>query len=103
MIPLDVALANITKLGFDTSPFIYFIELNPRYLPVTREVFRRVDTGLFEGFSSTITVTEVLVHPKKRQNPLLEQEYRDLLVNGRNFTLISIDVEVAKSAADFRA
>jgi len=103
MTSLDTAVADVTKLGFDTSPFIYFIERNPSYLPVTREIFRRVDTGAFVGYSSTITVTEVLVHPKKRPNRLLEREYRDLLLYGRNFTLISIDVDVAESAAELRA
>jgi predicted nucleic acid-binding protein len=34
---------------------------------------------------------------------VLAREYRDLLVHGRNFTLISIDPQIAESAADLRA
>lgn len=103
MILLDVALANITNLGLDTSPFIYFIERNQTYMAVMREIFRRIDAGVFEGSSSVITMTELLVQPRKNQNLALEREYRDLLVHGRNFTLISIDPQIAESAADLRA
>ncbi len=28
---LDDALRGVTRLGFDTSPFIYFVEAHPRY------------------------------------------------------------------------
>ena len=103
MILLDAALANITNLGLDTSPFIYFIERNQTYVAIMREIFRRIDSGVFEGCSSAITMTEVLVQPKKNQNLVLERQYSDLLMHGRNFTLISIDPQIAGSAADLRA
>jgi hypothetical protein len=31
MMKLDDALAEVTDLGFDTAPIIYFIEANPRF------------------------------------------------------------------------
>lgn len=37
---LDDALSGVSVLGFDTSPFIYFIEQHPTHLPVLRQVFR---------------------------------------------------------------
>jgi len=103
MTKLDDALAGITKLGFDTSPFIYFVERNPQYLNLVREVIRRVDAGQLAGYSSVVTLTEVLTHPKRLKNIALENEYSDLLLHGRNFKLIPIDVAVADQAADFRA
>ena len=50
-----------------------------------------------------ITLTEVLTQPKQKGNMTLEQEYRDLLLHSRNFTLIPIDSAVAERAADLRA
>jgi hypothetical protein len=35
MTRLDEALAGVTTLGFDTSPFIYFIERHPTYIVTT--------------------------------------------------------------------
>jgi ABC-type polysaccharide/polyol phosphate export permease len=36
---LNQALAGITKLGFDTSPIIYFIETHPKYDGIVTEIF----------------------------------------------------------------
>ncbi len=46
---LDAALSGVTALGFDTSPFIYFIERHPAYVHLVREVFLRVDAGTIAG------------------------------------------------------
>jgi len=103
MIKLDEALAAVTALGLDTSPFIYFIEQHPSYLTVVREIFRRVDSMAIAGYSSMITLTEVLTQPKRLQNSTVENEYLSLLLYSRNFTLIPIDYTVAERAADLRA
>ena len=58
---LDNALKNIDFLGLDTSPFIYFVEQNPLYVDLMREVFKRVTNGDLSARSSVITLTEVLV------------------------------------------
>jgi predicted nucleic acid-binding protein len=103
MIKLDDALSGVTKLGLDTSPFIYFIERNPAYVNLMREIFTRIDNGSIEGYSSTITLTEVLIHPKRIGDAALEANYRNLLLNGRNFTILSIDPIIADLAADLRS
>ncbi len=38
MTKLSQALAGVTKLGFDTSPVIYFIEANAQYDALVTEV-----------------------------------------------------------------
>jgi len=103
MIKLDEALAAVTALGLGTPPFIYFIEQHPSYLTVVREIFRRVDSMAIAGYSSMITLTEVLTQPKRLQNSTVENEYLSLLLYSRNFTLIPIDYTVAERAADLRA
>jgi len=80
MIKLDEALAAVTALGLDTPPFIYFIEQHPSYLTVVREIFRRVDSMAIAGYSSMITLTEVLTQPKRLQNSTVENEYLSLLL-----------------------
>ena len=68
---LDDALNGVRKLGLDTSPFIYFVEANPVYLSVAREVFRRIENDRFEACSSTITLVEVLAQPLRLSNHIL--------------------------------
>ena len=103
MIKLDDALSAVTALGFDTSPLIYFIEQHPHYLNVVREIFRRVDSTTIAGYSSVITLTEVLTKPKQLRDARVESEYRNLLLYSRNFSLIPIDYLIAESAAGLRA
>jgi predicted nucleic acid-binding protein len=100
---LDEVLAGVTRLGFDTSPLIYFVERHPAYVDIMREVLRRVDTGAITGYSSVVTLTEVLTQPKRVGNVTVENEYRDLLLHSRNFELVSISVFIAEQAADLRA
>jgi len=103
MIGLEEALTGITVLGFDTSPFIYFIERHPDYLEVVCEIIRRVDTGYIRGYSSVITLVEVLTLPKRIGNMEIERKYQDLLLHSRNFELIGIDATIAERAATLRA
>lgn len=103
VIKLDDALAGVTKLGFDTSPIIYLVERNPKYLDLVRDVVRRVDRREIEGRSSVVTLTEVLTKPKQSGNIAIEGEYRSLVLNSRNFALLTISIEVAEIAADLRA
>jgi predicted nucleic acid-binding protein len=68
-----------------------------------RSIIQYIDEGAVAGFSSTVTLTEVLTQPIKMGNARLVSMYRDILVQSRNFTLISINVAVAERAADLRA
>lgn len=95
-------LAGVSRLGFDTSPIIYFVERNPKYLDLVREIIRRVDRGEIEGRSSVVTLTEVLTKPKQSGDAAIEAEYRSLLLNSRNFRLLPITTDVAELAADLR-
>ncbi|MGQ9631033.1 MAG: type II toxin-antitoxin system VapC family toxin [bacterium] len=89
-------------MGFDTPLFIYFVERHPAYLDLVREVIRRVDAGMIAGYSSVVTLTEVLTQPLRVGNATLTNECRDLLLRSRNFRLIPIDSAIAESAADLR-
>lgn len=97
------ALKNINFISLDTSPFIYFVEQNPLYVDVMREVFKCITNGDFQACSSVITLTEVLVQPFRQKNHRLTNSYRDLLFNGANFQLFSLTAIIAENAAALRA
>ena len=103
MAPLDDALAGVTAMGFDTAPIIYLIEANPKYDALVTEIFRRIDQGVLTGFTSVITLTEVLIQPLQQNQPRLQEEYRNLLLDSANFHTLPIDAEVAGQAAGLRA
>jgi predicted nucleic acid-binding protein len=90
-------------VGLDTAPLIYFIEQNPDYLKIVREFFSSIDRGEFLVVTSTLTLTEVLVHPLRNGNAQLAQQYQNILLNQDNFTTFSVSAEIAKLAAEVRA
>lgn len=57
-------------VGLDTAPLIYFIERHPVYLSFVRPFFQAMEIGEFEVVTSTLTLTEVLVHPYKHGNQI---------------------------------
>ena len=102
MMQLNDALNGVTNLGFDTSPVIYFVEANHRYDALVTEIFQRVDNGILAGVTSMITLTEVLVHPIRRSDTMLETKYSDLLLHSANFETRPIGAGIARRAASLR-
>ena len=100
---LDQAVVDISRLGIDTAPLIYFVERHAGYVDIMRKILSLVDSGQFTGYSSVITLTEVLVLPKRAKNIDLENKYRNLLLHSRNYQITSIDSTVAELAASLRA
>ena len=60
---LDDALTGVSTVAFDTAPIIYFVEANPAYDKLVAEIFNRVNAGEVEGWTSVISLSEVLVQP----------------------------------------
>ncbi|NOY61137.1 MAG: type II toxin-antitoxin system VapC family toxin [Calditrichaeota bacterium] len=91
------------KVMIDTSPFIYYIEKHKQYFPVIKSIFAKIDNLEISSVTSTITLIEVLVHPKRESNFELEKQYLDILSNNANLEIIPLDASVARKAAEIRA
>lgn len=90
-------------VGLDTAPLIYFIEQNEAYLELVRAFFHAMSQGEFQVVTSTLTLTEVLVHPLRRGNLELAQHYRDIILNQEYLTPVPVSPEIAELAAQLRA
>ena len=90
-------------VGLDTTPLIYFIEENPTYLETIRPFFVAMDRGEFSVVTSTVTLLEVLVHPFRRGERNLAQQYRDILLGAKGLTTIPLSQDIAEEAARLRA
>ena len=100
---LDDALQRVSSLAFDTAPIIYFIEANPAYDKLVTNIFNRVAAGVVEGWTSVISLSEVLVQPIVSGRKDLQKRYRELLLNSANFHTLAITAAVAENAARIRA
>ena len=96
------ALAPASLLFLDTAPVIYHVEGVALYQPLTDFVFRCVTSGTIEVATSPITLAECLVHPLRKQDTALAQQFRRAITGGAHTRYASLDA-AAESAALLRA
>jgi predicted nucleic acid-binding protein len=90
-------------IGLDTSIFIYHLEANPQYLPLTQQILESIETGRCSGVVSTVTLMELTVHPWRINRADIARQYEVLLANFPNLRLIDVTREIARQAAQLRA
>jgi|SRR5579884_860023 len=90
-------------VGFDTMPLIYYIEENPTYLNIVDPFFDAIERGEFTVVTSIMTLLEVLVHPIRRGDVRLAQQYRSLLFDTEGLQTVLLSQEIAEEAARLRA
>ena len=82
------------RVGLDSAPLIYFIEKNPLYLQLVQPFFEAVERGDIEIVTSLLTLTEVLVHPLRRGDQMLAQQYSRILLNASHVRTLAISPEL---------
>jgi predicted nucleic acid-binding protein len=55
-VKISAALAGVSRLFVETTPFIYFVLRNPIYVDRVRAILAYVDAGTIQAFSSTVTL-----------------------------------------------
>lgn len=98
-------LADIGRgaVAIDTAIFIYFIEEEPRFLPLIEPLFNDADQGRRQLVTSALTLLEVLVVPYRAANRTLADRYEALLTNSRGVRLVDLGVDQLHAAAQIRA
>ena len=90
-------------VAIDSALFIYFIEEDPRFLPLIDPLFLEADQGTRELVTSALTVLEVLVVPYRTGNRLLADRYEALLTRSRGIRIVDVTREQLRAAAQLRA
>jgi predicted nucleic acid-binding protein len=90
-------------VGFDTSPFIFFIERHSEYVDLIRPLFAAADRGELKIVTSSVTLIEVLVQPIRRNDELLAYRYNDILLSSPNISTTPVTPVIAQLAAELRA
>jgi predicted nucleic acid-binding protein len=91
------------RTAIDTSLFIYFMEEDPRFLPLVEPLFGEADAGARELVTSALTLLEVLVVPYRVGDRSLADRYEQLLTRSRGIRVIDLSRDQLRDAAQLRA
>lgn len=100
---LSKRLAKAKVIGLDTPIFIYFLENNARYGPLAQLTINGIEKGKWQGVTSTITLMEITVRPWQLGRESAAREYEAVLVHFPNLSVVDVDRNVARAAAQLRA
>lgn len=100
---LSKRLAKAKIIGLDTSIFIYFLEDNARYGPLAQVTINGIEKGKWQGVTSTITLMEISVRPWQLGRESAAREYEAVLVHFPNLSIVDVNRDVARGAAQLRA
>ena len=95
-------LSALRTVSLDTNVFIYHIQESPEYL-ITTAIFDRIEKGVLKGYTTSISLLEVLVKPFKAGDQVLAKKYEDTLTTFPNLEVLSVDSDLAREAAYLRA
>ncbi len=100
---LRAFLRRHSRIALDTSIFIYELEANPKYVDLADDVFAWIEKPGHAAVTSTITMTELLVQPYRDSDEQRVDAFYGLLSTYPDLTWVSPDLEIADTAARFRA
>jgi predicted nucleic acid-binding protein len=92
-----------SRIAFDTSALIYYIEEHPAFAGVVDPVFEAVGRGVYSSVVSVISLLETVVGPIRGGRSDLAGQYRRLLTNTEGITLSPVAESIAEAAATIRA
>ena len=91
------------KICLDSCSIIYFIEDHKKYAPLLASVFKSIQEGKQQGYTSYISLIEVLIKPLQENRLDLAEKYRDALCSSSYFELYEVGNEISELAAKIRA
>jgi predicted nucleic acid-binding protein len=100
---LTQKLAKLGVVGIDTPVFIYHLEAHDKYSTLTQKCFSSLENGKWQGITSPITLMEITVRPWRVGREDVARKYETLLMNFPNLSIVDIDRDVARLAAQLRA
>lgn len=91
------------KVYVDASALIYAVEMPAQFPGLLNGLLAPLSKGELRLVTSWITLAEVLIHPIKSGDAVLESTYRRLLMPSTFFDILPVEREITDRAATLRA
>lgn len=100
---LEEFLEKHTKIGLDTSAFVFQVEENSKYVELVNSIFVWLEGRKSRAVTSTITMLELLVKPYQLSDIDQVNKFYALLSTYPHLEWIAPTLEIADLAARLRA
>ncbi|MEW6095667.1 MAG: type II toxin-antitoxin system VapC family toxin [bacterium] len=90
-------------IGLDSQIFIYHFENNPVFRTFTMSLFNLMEQREIVGVTSILSILEIIVKPKEKEDTHLVSEYKFLLNTFPNLVVGAVDEDVVDLAASLKA
>jgi predicted nucleic acid-binding protein len=87
----------------DAGVIALHLSADPAYLPLTRTILRGMRDGEFEGFTSAVTVYQLLVEPYRSGQPEVAERIESLLAALPGLVIVPVTPTIARQSAQVRA
>ena len=91
------------KVYLDANIFIYTLEAHPLWVPLLTDLLSGLYRHEFTAGTSSLTLSECLVMPFKKNDPNLIKTYREALEPNEFLSVAPIDTQTLITAAQLRA
>ncbi len=96
-------LARHSKIGLDTSVFIYQVEGSQKYYELVNLIFEWLEGPAGSAVTSTVTMLELLVHPYRHSDPKRAEKMYSLVSIYPHLDWIPPTLHIADRAARLMA
>jgi predicted nucleic acid-binding protein len=90
-------------MAVDTSPFVYWLEENPKYFGLSKRIFDLVEERQAKVVTSTLTLTEALVLPYRIKDWWRVYRIHAVLDSYPHLEWLPPTLAIARQAAHIRA
>lgn len=95
-------ISGLKQVGIDAMCFIYQFEAHPVFGPLSNYLFSMLEERRLSGFTSIITLAEILSLKKLQQNHLAWEEEKQRFWQTPNITIENVDGKICEAAALLR-
>jgi predicted nucleic acid-binding protein len=92
-----------TRVYLDTNIWIYALEGYPAFVQDLTQLFQSIEQGNLSVVTSELSLAEALVKPFQNHDLAQQTNYKQLISNSHNLTVIPVSRQVLIEAAQLRA
>lgn len=96
-------LGKLKKVGIDSMCFIYQFQAHPLFGPLVYNIFSLLEEHKLTGFTSVLTIAEILSYKKFQEDHQAFDEERQKFYQIPNLEIINVDSKLCEAAAILRA